>query len=874
MNWKRFFHRRRSDAELQTELDFYVSEEIAENVARGMSPGEARRQAHIKLGNPRIIRERLWQQNTITLTADIWRDLKFAVRSLKRTPGFTTIAVLVLALGTGLNIALFTVVWSVLLKPLPFDDPDHLVMLYERSTVSDDPFGAVAGGIYGEWKKNNGTFSNLAVTRSNPLALSGAGGQLPEQLETAEFSWNMLSTLGVHPALGRDFAEMDDRGSAGGTALLSWSLWKRRFGADSAVINHIIYLNAAPYTVIGVMPQWFAFPDQKTELWTPLFHEEPERVMGMYDSHFLTVVGRLKPGFTKEQAVADLTLISKRVHDAHLDDPYISNSASARPLLEHMVGKIKTPLYVLLAATLCVLLIACLNVANLLVARAAARRRDLAIRTALGGSRFRLLRERMTESLCISALGGVLGLLLAFAVLRLLATTQIPLARIESIHIDGAVATFTACVILLCGLFPGLMTVIGTNEARFLGVLQETSRSVSGGSTRVAMRKMLLGLEVGLTAVLLLGAGLLFKSYEKLRSTDIGCITKNVLTLQIRLPGARYYVPASRANFFDSLLDHIRALPGVEAAGYVDTPAGQGAGDDSSFWIVEHPSLPQGSGLAAMNRWADSKYFAAMGIPILRGRTFNPGLRLDQAREIIISDAFAKAYFHGEEPLGKHIRTIGSVFTIVGIVGDTRYSIGEQPGPVKYFSMEMGAWGGTLVIRSDHDVEQLALPIQRVIGTLDRDLPVSDVFTMDQLLGLSTLDQSLDAALLLVFAVLALVLASVGLFGVLSYVVSQKTNEIGVRIALGAQRRQVLGLVLFDGMKPALIGLVCGMAASVACARLFYHYAGSLLYETSVLDLATFIGVAITLLLVATLACAFPAWRASRLNPTELLRAQ
>jgi putative ABC transport system permease protein len=275
-----------------------------------------------------------------------------------------------------------------------------------------------------------------------------------------------------------------------------------------------------------------------------------------------------------------------------------------------------------------------------------------------------------------------------------------------------------------------------------------------------------------------------------------------------------------------------------------------------------------------MNRWADSKYFAAMGIPILRGRTFNPGLRLDQAREIIISDAFAKAYFHGEEPLGKHIRTIGSVFTIVGIVGDTRYSIGEQPGPVKYFSMEMGAWGGTLVIRSDHDVEQLALPIQRVIGTLDRDLPVSDVFTMDQLLGLSTLDQSLDAALLLVFAVLALVLASVGLFGVLSYVVSQKTNEIGVRIALGAQRRQVLGLVLFDGMKPALIGLVCGMAASVACARLFYHYAGSLLYETSVLDPATFIAVAITLLLVATLACALPAWRASRMNPTELLRAQ
>jgi predicted permease len=394
---------------------------------------------------------------------------------------------------------------------------------------------------------------------------------------------------------------------------------------------------------------------------------------------------------------------------------------------------------------------------------------------------------------------------------------------------------------------------------------------VSGGSPRATLRKVLLMIEVGLTVILLIGAGLLLKSYERLRSVDMGCLTQDVIIMHLGLPDARYPTAAQRANFYDTLLERVRALPGVEAAGFVTAAPGQGYALDWPFSIVGHPPLPPGSGLSALSLWADPKYFGAMGIPILRGSTFDSGKRLDAANETIISQSFADRYFPGEDPLGKYLRVRGKSAVIVGIVGDTRYAIGEKPRPIQYYPLDAGVETvGTLVIRSSHGLEQFALPVQRIVSGMDRDLPVSDVLTMNQLLGESTLDQSFNTTLLVAFAALSLVLAAVGLFGVMSYIVAQRTAEIGIRIALGAKRKHVLRKMLLDGMRPAVFGLIVGLAASLEVGRLMRD----LLYEIKPLDPAVFVAVAAMLLAVAAIACIVPAWRASRLDPLQALRSE
>ena len=870
MTWWRI---RKRDADVERELRSDLELEEEEQREHGVPPEEARYAALRAFGNPTLICEQtsaIWSWNWLESPA---RDLRFSLRTLRRTPGFTVIAILVMALGIGANVALFTVVRGVLLKPLPFHDPDRLVMLYEEGLQMDDAAGpnVVSGGMYAEWKNQSRSFSSLALAKGIRVGLSGSGGQLPEKLKSALFSWNMLSTLGVQPALGRDFTEADDKPGANGTVLLSWGLWKRRFGGDPAILNQTIDLDAQTYTVIGVMPAWFDFPDSSTQLWTPVYHDKPEDEMTSFSNHMFRVVGRLNPGVSASQSVADLSVISQRIHNEHLSDPFVFRSASSRPLLEHIVGEIKKPLYVLLEATCCLLLIACLNVANLLVARAAARRKELAIRTALGGSWLRLIGERLMECLLLSASGGALGLLLAFAALQWLTRTRLDMTRVESIHIDSVVAAFTVGVIVLCALFSGVIAAFSSSDKSILGALHEASRSVGGNSARASVRKLLLTLEVGLTATLLIGAGLLVKSYERLRSADMGCLTQDVITMHLGLPDARYATPAQRANFYDALLDRVRALPGVDAAGFATAVPGQGYQTDWSFTIVEHPPLPQGSGLFALSRWADPNYFGAMGIPILRGRTFDSGKRLDAADEVIISQSFANQYFPGEDPLGRHLRARGHNAVIVGMVGDTRYEIGEPPRPVQYYPLDAGIENvGALVIRSSRNLGQFALPVQRIVSEMNPDLPVSDVLTMNELLGQSTVDQSFHTALLVAFATLSLALAGVGLFGVMSYIAAQRKTEIGIRVALGAKREQVMRKMLLDGMRPAVFGLVGGLVASLEAGQLMRD----LLYEVKPLDPAVYAAVAATLLAVAAFACIVPAWRASRLDPMQALRAE
>ena len=800
------------------------------------------------------------------------RDLCYSVRTLARTPVFAATAILVMTLGIGANVALFVIVRSVLVKPLPFRDSGRLVRFYEQSPDDKYPWNDAAGGVFAEWKKLKTSLTDIALCGYAGYNLSGAGQQLPESVRAATFSSNMLPMLGVQPALGRNFSPDEDEPSANPTVLLSWGLWKRRFGGNPLIVNQDILLDDKPYTVIGVMPGWFAYPDAATQLWTPVFYKEPSSEMRSLELHDFRVIGRLKTGVTLTQAVSELSLITRRLHDQHRDLVFMSKAANGRPLLDSIVGDVKMSLYALLAATGCVLLIACLNVANLLVARAADRNKELAIRMALGGSNLRLLRQHLMESLLLSGAGGMAGSLLAYWLLKWVVSARHDMARVEGIQMDGIAAVFALGLIVLCATFAGLLSSFSMHDDKVLSLLQETSRANSAGNRRTHLRTALISLEVGLTMVLLIGAGLMLKSFAKLRSTNLGCITQNVLKMDLDLPQARYGLPAERADFFDSLLARVRTLHGVHAAGLVfPVVPGDGYGGDSGFVVVEHPEPPPGQRMDAIHRWADPGYFEAIGIPFLGGRTFEDNQRPGHSTEVIISESFSRQIFPGENPIGKHLRIVGAgQYEIVGIVGDTQSSVGDSAQPTMYFALDgySEMTGAALVIRSDQDVTTLALPIQRMIAQFDRDLPVSEVLTMDQVLHRNTMDTSFDVTLLMVFAAFSLLLAAVGLFGVLSYIVAQRTGEIGIRMALGAQREQILSMTLIDGLRPALLGLFLGLLGSAAVVRLM----GSMLYETAPLDPTVFITVAGTLLVVVAIACVFPAWRASRLNPMEVLR--
>jgi predicted permease len=866
--------RRRESQRLDDELQFHLERQIAENLAAGMPPDQARTGALRAFGNPALLRDQArttWSWNWLE---SLLRDLKYGARTLLRSPGFTSIAIIVIALGIGANVALFTVVRSVLLKPLPYADSSHLVRLYESSADSNFKFNHSAGGVFEQWKRLNHGFTDLAICGSAGFNLSGNGGQLPENIRAASFSANLLPTLGVQPALGRNFNPADDQSSANPTVILSWGLWKRRFGGDPHILNQSILLDTRPYTVIGIMPSWFAFPDAATQLWVPVHYIEPAAHINAIDAHDFIAIGRLKPGVSPAEAVSELSLITRRIHDANLADAFVSVGAQIKPLLESMVGSVKTPLYVLLAATSCLLLIACLNIANLLVARAAARRKELAIRSAMGGNRLRLLRQHFMESLLLSFSGGLVGFLLAIAALQWFIATRRDMARADSIAIDWIVIAFSLALILLFAAFAGIISAFSLHRDQPLAALQESSRGSSAGHARTRLRTALLTMEVSLTVVLLIGAGLLIKSYARLRTTDLGCLTHNVLKLDLNLPHARYNRPAQVADFFQTLVARVRNTPGIDAAGLVfPVVPGDGYGGDNGFAIIEHPPLPLGKLQFAADRWADAEYFNAIGIPILRGHTFSSNQQPGHFSEVIISQEFARLYFPGEDPIGRHLRTLGRrTLQIVALVGDTRTTIGDPIPPMMYFPIFAvdDISGATLVVRSQRDVTQFALPIQRLVSAIDRDLPVSGILTMDQVIGRNIVDNSFDATLLTAFAAISLILAAVGLFGVLSFIVAQRTSEIGIRIALGAQRNQVLEKILLDGLWPALIGLALGLPASAATVDLIK----SMLYQTEPVDPTVFAVVTLALLFVAIIACMLPAWRASRLDPMQALRTE
>jgi putative ABC transport system permease protein len=807
-------------------------------------------------------------------------DLRYALRQLRRSPGFTGMAILVIALCIGATTSLFTVVRSVLLRPFPFRDPDRLVMIYEHFrdpsiNAQEFNYNPVAPADYFDWLSQTHGFEDMAIWRNAQFNLTGERGELPEKIDARGGSWNLFPLLGVNAAIGRTFVESEDRPD-GSAAMLTWSSFERRFGGNASIVGSQIHLDGKPYTIVGVLPKWFTYPDAKVQVWVPYAAGMPPEILKHHDYHFSRVVARLRAHVSLDSALSQVEAVQYHLHMRNLHSP-VAEDAVSKSLLDDVANNVKEPLIILLCAGACMLLIGCLNVANLMVARSAARQKEIAIRSALGARRTTLIREQLVESVLISIAGGVMGMLVSLSATKWLIGTWHNLPTAQSIHADGVVLAFACGLVIATALLAGLLPAIASTRKVAMATLQASSRSTAGSQSRTALRKTLLTVEIGTTVVLLIGAGLLLKSFWRLRSTDVGCVTGNVLTMSYSLPAQNYDSPEKMNAFNETLLARVRSMPGVLGAALGSKVPGAGYGGDDIFTIPEHPPIPPGGLLPdGMNRRADPGYFSALQIPLLSGRFFTSQDRAGRPKTIIISRQLAQQYFPGEDPLGKHmhIPAVGNAdYEVIGVVGDTLWQVGKPGKPTMYFPVlgDNNDVGLTLAVRTNSDPLAIAIPIQKLIGELDPQLPVSDVFTLQQVIERSLGNASLSASLVLAFAVLSLMLASVGLYGVLSYLTTQRTGEIGIRIALGAQRNSVLNLMLADGLRPAFFGLALGLAVSAAVVRLLDN---TILYETHPFDPAVFGSVACTLLLVAALACLAPAWRASRLDPMQALRIE
>ena len=875
------FHPDRANGDFAAELESHLAMDIEEGIRSGLSREEARRQALIRLGGLEQVKIAYQERRGLPPVEALVRDVAYGVRVLKKNAGFAMVSILIIAIGIGANAALFTVVRSVLLRPLPFTYPDRLVMLYSQDDLKDPTStNVVAAGDFYEWQKAAQGFEQMAIWRWSGYNLSGDKDELPEFLSAAYGSWNIFSTLGVQPVLGRSFTAEDDRAGANRTVMLSWSLFRRRFNGDPSILGRTIRLNSQPYTVIGVLPKWFTYPDRVVQLWTPYRLEEGPQNIDSHFNHLGHVIARLKPGVSIEQATQQVNGIQHALFLRYNNSGPVAPRVTSQPLVNDVVHDVKTPLYVLMGAVGCLLLIACLNLSNLLVARAAARRKEIAIRTALGSSRMRLCREQLTESLLICMTGGALGLLLAMWATRWLTTRWVNMPRAEAVHPDGVVVAFALGITLLTGILSGLLPAISATGRGVLSALQDASRTIGGSASRATLRRTLLTAEVALTVILLVCAGLLFKSFLQLRSADLGCRTDNVLTMKFFLRRPKYEKPEQIVAFYAGLLEKVRALPGVEAAGLTNVVPGDGQYGDTGISFPEHPPPPPGVHKFALFRTADPGYFAAMGIPLIKGRVFTEDERgMTNDKYIVINQQFVREYFPNEDPIGKHVMAHwdsveGDRYQVIGVVGDTLYALDRPVKSTMWFPILSGnpaqAVDTALVVHSRGDVTSLAVPIQKLIAQLDSELPVSRILTMEEIVGQSTANSSFSATLVLAFAGLSLLLAAVGLYGVLSYLVTQRTTEIGIRIALGAQRSQLLRLVLLDGLRPAIAGLGLGIAGSIAATQLIR----SVLYATRPFDGVVFVSVIATLLLAATAACLMPAWRATRVDPLQALRAE
>jgi predicted permease len=862
-------NRRRSDYEFNAEIESHLRMQIDENVREGMSPEEARRKAILKFGGIESAREAYRDQRGLPVLDVLFQDLTFGARMLRKHPGFTAVAVATLALGIGANTAVFSFVNAILFRPLPFNDPERLVMVYTAYLANDSHRDWIAAPTLDLWRHESACFEGLAARGFGGFALTGDGQ--PENIPGARFSANIFRLLGVQPELGRDFLPEEEVVGKDHVILIGHELWQRRFGSDVGIIGRSITLNDEIYTVIGVMPPRFAFPEQDTQIWAPLaFSSEQLRD---YGTHNYLIYGRLKPQVTVEQANREMSVVAARI--AAVDKNYQGAGAEVFSLQEMLVGDLHGALLLLLGAVGLVLLICCVNIANLLLSRSAARAKEFAIRTALGARRQQVIRQLLTEGLLLAALGGVAGVFIAhFGLRSLMRFIPQGLPRVwEGVSVDARALEFTLLITAGAGVLFGLAPALQSRSTVASCDLNEASRGASAGSMRQRVRSGLVVSEIALSVMLLIGAGLMIRSLSHLVAQDLGYNPEHIVSVDVGLPKKKYPTLPDQARFFGQLKAKVDVLPGVEAAGLVrGLPlSGQNGGGD----IRIKGSLQPSTGEAWDADWAQVSpgYFQVMRIPLVTGRHFNERDRTNTAPVAIVNETFVKKFKLGPNVLGRLISFGGeNDIEIIGVVKDTKRSglANDQRAEV-FRTYAQQCWGFmSLVVRTQMDPAAMTRAIRNELDTLDKDLPLGNVRTMTQLVARSVLPRRFSVQLLSAFAGLALFLAALGLYGVIAFNVAQRQREIGIRVALGARYQDVLSLILRHGMKLVGFGVSIGGCLALGLTRLMRGF----LFRVQPTDPVTFGVVLIILGGAALAACWLPARRAAKVDPIVALRSE
>ena len=862
------------ERELEEELRVHLEKEVEQNVARGMNAEQAHLSALRSFGGVERVKEESRDSRGVRFLEELGQDLRYGARMLVKNPGFTVVAVITLALGIGANTSIFSVVNAVLLRPLPFENPDQLVMIWQTNLqrgVLRDP---VSLPNLIDWQQQSHTFGEIAAFNPRGFSLTGTGE--PEHLPGTFVSVELFPMLGANPLVGRNFLPDEGRPRGNRAVIISFALWQRRFGGDPNLVGKSLTLNGALYTVVGIMPAKFQFPIQGlfpipvSELWAPLAIDPAQVNRGNSE---LFIIGRLQPGVSIEEAQAEMATIAQRSAEQH---PDFNRDLGVYIVGYHqqLTGKMRAALLILLGAVAFVLLIACANVANLLLARAAARQRELAIRTALGAGRSRLMRQLLTESMLLSLLGGALGLALALWNFdAIVAALPAHMPRAAEIQVDWQVLVFTFVVAVMTGVIFGLVPALQAYRLNLSEALKESGGKGTPGFVRHRVRSLLVVTEIALALVLLVGAGLLIKSFHRLQQVNAGFNPENVLSVPVAIPQSRYPDGNARAAFINRIMEKMKALPGVQAVAGVTILPLSGEYSSASF-IVEGQTVSPERRNVANRRAATPDYFRVMSIPIVKGRSFTEQDHFDAPAVVIINESFGRLYFPDEDPIGKRIispaSSDGIPMTIVGVAGDVRNGGPEdEPRPEFYYSYFQNPIPFMfMAIRTAAEPSGLIPAIRREIWSEDKDLPLANISTLEQLLSKTIAQHRFNLLLLGLFSGLALVLAVVGIYGVVSYAVTQRTHEIGIRLALGAQQGDVRKLVIRQGMIQVVAGIAIGLSGALALTRLMK----SLLFGVSTTDPLTFVGLSLLLIVVAFVACWIPARRATKVDPLLALR--
>jgi predicted permease len=870
--WRALVRRRELESELDEEVLFHLEKETEQNIARGMDAEEARYAALRSFGGVEQAKEGARDARGIRLAEELWQDLRYGFRALVKNRSFAIVAVLTLGLGIGANTAVFSVINAVFLRALPYHHPDRLVVVWEDASHVGYPRNNPAPGNYMDWKAHTTVFDDMAAMAPRDYSLTGDGE--PERLSVQAVTANLLPLLGTQPALGRGFLPEEDREGGPHAVLLSHGLWQRRYGGAD-IVGREISLDGAKYTVVGVMPPGFQLLDRRADALVPIaFGPEDSANRG---SHYLEVFARLKAGVTVEQAQAEMQAMMERIAREYPAQAARSGAAVV-PLREQLAGDARQPLLVLVVAVGLVLLIACINVGNLLLSRAAGRSRELAVRAALGASRGRMMRQLLTENVPLAVFGAAVGLVFAywsFAFLQQLIPPAMSLST--ELGLDVRVLAFTLLIALAATVLFGLVPAFEASKADLNDALRRGSAR-AGFSAGGRLQSALVVGEVGLAIALLVGASLLIQTFFLLRGQYSELQGASVLTMKTVLPKSTYDTHTKREAFFGQAIERVRALPGVISTGYTNALPLDYKGDSTSF-TVEGSAPEPGIGRNANTRLVSADYLKALGVPVRRGRHFADADGPQSQPVAIVNETMARQYWSGEDALGKRFK-IGDLeddtpwVTIVGIAADVRQNRVDVPAYAEmYFPYQQCDYlevfaPKTLAIRTLGDQGTVVAAARREIAAVDPNQPVSDVKTMNDILGEETSGRRLAMLLLGAFAGVALLLASIGIYGLLSQLVAQRTPEIGVRLALGATPRDVVGLVVGRGMKLVVIGTAAGLALSFVLTRLM----SSLLFGVSAADPLTLAGVPALLATVALVACYVPARRAARVDPTVALR--